>query len=736
MAAVTQIVPQFSFPYVDTYITDYTEAEETETSTAVADPAISYIYAFCGDKGVDNRWILKRSQESFVKTFGYPNFKKYGQPALTPYNLLAGGGTKVWCMRVMPENATRAHAITSLYYKADSAKEIAVASKRKFRIKYTCKYVDPTSDTPIISKADLQSARSKTDGDTVSGIYKDGEGYIQAPGAIVLSSNGRGKGGNNFSVRIANALHYEKEYGIKIMGFEVLSTDRGLIKEAEYTGSLVTSVKYDTATLINDILEDTADGVAPVDIDVDEDQIETVYHAYISFCKSQYTDLQEELETKMTTNKITQAMLDGTEEIPKEKIAVARECNEIRAMIISCEESNLPSLDGFDPIFGLKLGSVTETQPFIYFPQKLTEDIDTKADDYVAADYTQTDIVSFDNIRGIVLKGGSDGYFETPRTETIINKDGGEEQIKWTLEEEVNDMYKKAWNGTLDKRILTAKRIDANALFDANYPYPVKCEMAKLTLARNDSIFYMDTNLRDTLGFNELKSMVDMYSIFNNRLFSKNIHYYYTKDPITKKRIPVTITYFLAEEYWKHLTNNGMHIPFVKADCQLSGHIRNSLHPTVEDYELELKEVLNENRFNYFETVEDNVYQRATQNTSQDNDSDLLEESNVTILYEAKRIIEKDINERTYRFNEASERSAFRRYELDKFRNWESNYVESIDITFKANKWELERSILHCYVSIVYRGIYKRAIVEIDINKRNYTEATDATDTSLTGIAE
>ena len=28
MAAVTQIVPQFSFPYVDTYITDYTEIEE------------------------------------------------------------------------------------------------------------------------------------------------------------------------------------------------------------------------------------------------------------------------------------------------------------------------------------------------------------------------------------------------------------------------------------------------------------------------------------------------------------------------------------------------------------------------------------------------------------------------------------------------------------------------------------------------------------------------------------
>ena len=220
MPAVTQIVPEYGFPYVQTYIADNTEVTEDAPSTVVADPAIGYIYAFVSDRGIDNRWVLKRTQQSFVKTFGTPNFKKYGQPNLTPYVLLGEGGAKVWCMRVMPENATRAHAIVSLYYKADGA-DVDVM-KRKFRIKYTSRFVDPAKANgditkQVITKEDATKVRGVLDGEKTGGVYKDGEGYTQAPGLFVLTSNGRGKGGNTFSVRIANNISYEKEYGIKTM---------------------------------------------------------------------------------------------------------------------------------------------------------------------------------------------------------------------------------------------------------------------------------------------------------------------------------------------------------------------------------------------------------------------------------------------------------------------------------------------------------------------------------------
>lgn len=726
MASVTQIVPQFSFPYTETHIYDYTELQEDEYSQVASDPAIGYIFAFGSDKGIDNRWVLKRTQDAYVKTFGTPNFKKYGQPALMPYHLLNTGSTKVWCMRCMPENATRSHAIVSLYYKADTADEVETASERRFRIKYTTKFIDPATageGNQIITKEDLEEVRGTLDGVASAGVYKDGEGYTQVPGIITIASNGRGKGGDNFSVRIANNVYYEKEYGIKIFTFEVLSTDKGLIKDAEYTGSLVTSLKYDSATFINDILLDANEGDVPVDINVDEEQVEAVYNAYIEFCKHQEADLAAELEQKMTENSITQAMLDGTEDVPPEKLEIVGELRELENTIVLCSEDYLPSLDSFDPIFGLNLGETTDMHPFIQFPTKLTDEIDTDADDYNATDYTQSDVVSFNNVRGVRMYGGTDGYFDNPRTVEVENKRGEKEQVQWTFQQELDECYKNAWNGNYDKRVLTAKRIGCDAMFDANYSFDVKCVMADLCLARNDALLYLDTGIRTSFGNAELKSLIEQYSVFANRLISKNVHSYTIKDPITKKNIKVTITYFLAAQFWQHYLNYGLYIPFVKDRCQLSGHVKNSLVPTVEDYETELKETLNNNRFNYFETIEDNVYQRATQNTSQSANSDLLEESNVHLLYQAKRIIEKDINARLYNFNEAEERTRFRDFEMEKFRDWNSKYVETIDITFKANKWELERSILHCYVDITFRGIYKRAIVEIDINRRTYADA-------------
>ena len=404
MPAVTQIVPEYGFPYVQTYIADNTEVTEDAPSTVVADPAIGYIFAFVSDRGIDNRWVLQRTQQSFVKTFGTPNFKKYGQPNLMPYVLLGDGGAKVWCMRVMPENATRAHAIVSLYYKADG--DDVDVMKRKFRIKYTSRFVDPAKANgdvtkQVITKEDATKVRGVLDGEKIGGVYKDGEGYTQAPGLFVLTSNGRGKGGNTFSVRIANNISYEKEYGIKTMAYEILTTEKGLIKEAEYMGSMVTSVKYDSATFINDVLADTDDGVAPVDVDIDEELLEVVYDAYIDFCKKQHEDLEAKLEQLMTDNAITFPMINGIEDVPSEKADKVEECREVQALMESCDESLLPDLDGFDPIFGLSVGSTTNKQPFIKLVQKLTDLVDRTADDYDAADYTQSDIVSFDDVRGV-----------------------------------------------------------------------------------------------------------------------------------------------------------------------------------------------------------------------------------------------------------------------------------------------------------------------------------------------
>lgn len=681
MAQSIQIVPKYSFPYVETVINDYTVVGNDDIIEVAAENIVRYIFPFVSSKGIDNKFIRKRTRSAIASAYGETNWKKYGQPLMQALNVAEAANSEVWCMRVMPDNATYAHNIISAYYKADTATEVATASKRKFRIKY----VQKASSENISTVKELLDAATELDGAATNGVYTDGEGYTQIPGVVTIYSAGRGSYGNNYRVRLGQDVYYEKDYGIKYYDFEIISTESGLTKEATYVGSIVTSPKYNQATFITDILEDVEDGMVPVFINIDEDGIEDLYNAYVDWVK----DLVEDLETELAaaTDEDTVAKLNA----------------------LIAEATNIPDIDQFDIIFGRNVAT-TATNSFIEFPKARTADVVlSEGDDEDAyifnATYTESDIVCWDSITGAKLFNGDDGYFATP----VEGK---------TVEDAIEECYIKAFSGVYDKRILTAKRIKANALWDANYPMNVKKTMADLALLRNDAICYLDAGIMSSFGNTELENLINDYSVFDDYKISKNVHHYYIKETTSKKRVPVTITYFLSRQYADHTMNYGSHIPFVKSYAQLTGHIKDSLAPSVEDFETELKEALTENRFNFFETIDDNVYQRATQNTAQMTSSDLLEENNVSTLYEMKRIIENDIINRLYDFTDSDARQRFRTYEIAKFANWSGREVEHFDIDFRMNEWEAERNILHCYIDVTFRGLQKRAILEIDVNKR------------------
>lgn len=158
----------------------------------------------------------------------------------------------------------------------------------------------------------------------------------------------------------------------------------------------------------------------------------------------------------------------------------------------------------------------------------------------------------------------------------------------------------------------------------------------------------------------------------------------------------------------------------MKARCELTGHIKNSLEPAVDDLEMELKEKLYVNRFNYFETIDENVYQRAAQNTAQMDNSDLMEENNMNTLFALKKQLERDCWNSLYDFTSVEDRARFSESEQAKFASWIGSRVDTLSIVFDANAWEMERSIVHCYVSVQFRNMMKRVIIEIDVNKRNF----------------
>ena len=897
MAQTTQIVPKFSFPYVETHINDYTTVVNTNADYGVMDPVVSYIFPFVSPKGIDNKFIKYHGKASIIKAYGNSNWKKYGQPLMQVLNIANSLNSEIWCMRVMPENAEYARNIVSVYYRGDTSDNVVEAHKRRFRVKFiknsTKKFNSDTneySDISVISPSDLQDNRYNNESGT-----QDSEGYLCEPGVFTFRSAGRGIYGNNYRVRANQNLTYEKEYGIKFYDFEVLSNENALTKESSYTGSLVTSPKYTTTTVINDVLDDTPVGSAPVFINVDEDAIENIYAAYVDWFNENKEDLLDEIEelkkpvegyyneddrkfyiepsdtvidvitvfegkvfnhpvivgsfdsesdefsvnnetitasedniyyddtmskyylydsegtpkfveqsdiSELTTNTfsdviyydtsaskyyklntttnlleeteytessyvevvpvvnnkiyhdvstetyyiytnnqyvtdsntasfvsgITDGMINGTEAYSPLVKPLIKLIRTIKDMI----KNGVPSLDQFDLLFGRSVKSTTPDQ-LITYPQKLTGYIDQTSSDFDRNDYTESEnVVYFDSIEGINLEDGSDGYFEEGKQRIVTEiVDGQQTSVQWTLDKEIEECYKKAFNGTYDKRILSPKRLKATALWDANYPMSVKSVMVDLALCRNDGLCYLDAGIRDNLSTSNIKYLINDFAAFNDHKISKNIHHYYTREANTMKKVPVTITYFLSRKFADHIIDNGSHVPFVKGYAQLDNFIKDTLKPTIEDFETEFKELLVENRFNYFDVVDDGVYQRATQNTSQLTTSDLLEENNVHTLYDIKRIVERDISDKLYDFTDQTVRQNFRDVEISRFSTWSNKQVQSFDIEFRMNEWEYERSILHAYISVVFRGLQKRAILEIDINKRTYTEDQSNTNDSF-----
>lgn len=908
MAQATQIVPKFSFPYVETHINDYTTVTNTDVDYGVMEPVVSYIFPFVSSKGIDNKFIKYHGKASIIKAYGNSNWKKYGQPLMQVLNIANSLNSEIWCMRVMPENATYAHNVVSVHYRGDTADNVTEAHNRRFRIKFvkspaqTKKVVtddesatsEEYEDAKIIKPSDLQLARYVN----ANAGTLDDEGYSIEPGVFTFRSAGRGVYGNNYRVRASQNIAYEKEYGIKFYDFEVLSNENALTKESTYTGSMVVSQKYEATTMINDVLDDTPTGTAPVFLNVDEDGVDNIYAAYVDWFESNKEDLLDEItdlqsvvegyyndedgkfyliseeesepvidvesvvggkayvhpvvsgtltpggftvdgetvdgtsdiiyydtttekyylydseatpsfveqedtsslivtveadkiycdtttskyyelnttsnllvETEYTpvtdtevepikdnkvyydsvadkyyvytsltdgtyayqtddslVSEVTDGMVNGTETYS----ALVKPLIKLIRSIKTLLTYGVPSVDEFDLLFGRSVAKTTSDQ-LIAYPQKLTDDVDQTATDFDTNNYTTTEnVVYFDSVEGVNLVNGYDGYFTEGEQRTVPTiVDGRTVNVQWTLDQEIEECYKNAFNGTYDKRVLSAKRLKASALWDANYPMSIKNVMADLALCRNDGLCYLDCGIMSNFSLSTVENLITDFAGFDDHKISKNIHHYYTREANTKKRVPVTITYFLSRKFADHVVNNGSHIPFVKSYAQLDNFIKDTMYPTIEDYETEIKEKLIDNRFNYFDVVDDGVYERATQNTSQSSTSDLLEENNVHTLYEIKRIVEADITRNLYDFSDQQTRQNFRDFEIAKFENWSSRQVQSFDIQFGMNAWESERSILHAYISVVFRGLQKRAILEIDINKRTYNEDESITTDSF-----
>ena len=70
-----------------------------------------------------------------------------------------------------------------------------------------------------------------------------------------------------------------------------------------------------------------------------------------------------------------------------------------------------------------------------------------------------------------------------------------------------------------------------------------------------------------------------------------------------------------------------------------------------------------------------------------------------------------------YNFSEAEDRKLFTE-SADRLLSQYRGMCQSAKVRFEATQFEEQRSAIHCYLDVVFKGIIKSGIIEIDINPR------------------
>lgn len=164
---------------------------------------------------------------------------------------------------------------------------------------------------------------------------------------------------------------------------------------------------------------------------------------------------------------------------------------------------------------------------------------------------------------GLVLAGGSNGEFgNAPFAGTVIPADNSaytEAMVKFFKGEATTP------DGKLIDSIFDVDMYKIYAVFDANYPVPVKREIQKLGEFRGDYFFFRDltTNaetINEMINIFESCEYIDDTQDIEYHAYSRYIgtygQTYNITDPFTKKEAKVTICYSLAALAVSHLLNN------------------------------------------------------------------------------------------------------------------------------------------------------------------------------------
>jgi hypothetical protein len=492
MASSAQIIPYYAHPHVHTAIFDHTWYEETVAEPRDPDDLpFSTCIVTGADMGIDNTFVRLSSLRTKIALFGRGNYAKYGQASIQADELFNSGQMNVWFYRALPDNATYSNIIVIAKFRV--GKILDELSQETGKVRLEVKYsiasaAKPSTTTGAVKDSDIEEyaqSLTKLTPDPLTG-------YMSIP-LFYVRSIGRGKYGDKFSIRMTRDTEAEKEYGIKMNRYSLLSNDVKTRVTNMFVGSMYQTTRYEMSTLIEDVLDQFPTGSCPISIHTFEDNFIYLHKFYMDqvvgpnetyLLSSDYTD--EEMADLMYAKSI--------------------------------------AVEQFDPLFGLRMNTRTDdlipyyrnytikpTGPWVVpdltvpdvggatKPLNITDwstakvgarvlvisdpinnglrwiynviDIDSNTGDitYDEGYQVQIDDDQYDGINlqlpvGNRFTGGHDGDFQeisvggVSRPPTVA-------EMKILLSRE----YVRAFRGERDRKILSPARINLDFIFDANY---------------------------------------------------------------------------------------------------------------------------------------------------------------------------------------------------------------------------------------------------------------------------
>ena len=306
MAVKYQILPSGSMlrPKQEVHINDNTEV--VNDLPAGGGTVTSGLFVFSSPKGRDREIItIKNGLAEFVEEYGIGPFSIYGQPLLNAYNAAkaaSGSNAMLHCLRVTAGDAAYSTATLIAKYKvAEGAMSV--------------QYVVKPSDADVTDLNDLETCC------TVDGAENE-DGY-KAVKLFTIAYCGRGAYGKNIRFRLTTDKTTDKNNDYKNYNFQIYRNETVLEQVENFSVTFVPDAVYAGASVYaEDMLNDSVNGSAVVNIYVDPTGFKALYDAYLT-AQPNTTFTMNDFDALLGIDKYTRGAIPGLTIEAAEEVSVA-----------------------------------------------------------------------------------------------------------------------------------------------------------------------------------------------------------------------------------------------------------------------------------------------------------------------------------------------------------------------------------------------------------------------------